>query len=413
MARLINGIGYVVGSYPSVSQAFVLREMIQLEAMGVGLVVFAIRKPPTSSVLHPETQKLQGRVIYLAIGSNVARAARTLLAHLSCFLRSPLAYSRALWFVVRRKLTLVASFVHAGVVAEATVRNGIAHLHAHFAGDSTSVALIASLMSGVPYTFTVHARDIFIPDQFLTDKIEFAQGVIAISAYNRRHLAGILNDEFRWLLGKVHVIPLGVRCEDYIGLRMRDRDNELHEIPVLLTVARLVEKKGHRHVIEALAILVERDLPVRWIIVGDGPEEAGLLERIRAEGLLNLVEFVGAANSAEVQRLLSVSDLFVLPCIATSEGDMDGIPVSLMEAMAAGVPVISTPISGIPELIENQISGLLVEPGDGSALADAIQLMVEDADLRKRISTAAGNRITERFQLATNVSELKELFEVV
>lgn len=284
------------------------------------------------------------------------------------------------------------------------------HIHAHFATEATTVAMFASILTNTPFSFTIHAYDLLVSPRFLREKVEHAHSVVTISEFNRQYLASLLLKDRESLMEKVNVVHQGISIEDFIYLRSQQTDFP-SELPILLTIARLVPKKGHRYVMEALSLLKKRGIEARWIVAGDGPEKSMLMRLSQELGLENSVEFVGEIDSSQVKELLSVATIFVLPCVKDENGNMDGIPVAIMEAMAAGVPVVSTSVSGIPELIEHRTNGLLIAPFDVKALMDSIQNLLEDADLYDRIVYAGQERIVQEFDVFSSAKRLIKLFE--
>ena len=403
-------VAYVLEVYPVISQLFILREMLHFEAMGYLLTVFAVGRPLQSELSHPESGQLTARIVYLRIGGSVTVAIKSIISHLYCLLYDPIRYVKTLAFVLSRRNVLLMRFLHAGQVAAGVRRNGIDHIHAHFAGEASSVAMLASMLTGRPYSFTVHARDVFVTPEFVNEKVVSALSVIATSEYCAKYLFALCSLPVEEFSAKVHVIYLGIPVQEFDKLREQKVALSSDESPILLTVARLVPKKGHKYLLDALSVLGSRGISAHWTIVGEGPERDSLTERAAELDLSDRIRFVGAADSTHVKSLLAEADLFVLPCIKDSEGDMDGMPVALMEAMAAGVPVISTPISGIAELISDRVNGLLVEPENADALADAIESLVKDQDLCQRLVASARMRVREACDLAAIVREMADVF---
>ena len=194
--------------------------------------------------------------------------------------------------------------------------------------------MLASMLTGKSYSFTVHARDIFVDPQFLQEKLESASTIVVSTHFGARHLSALLNISEKGLSGKVRVIYLGVPVHQFEGLKSQRAESPRSEQPVLLTIARIVPKKGHRYLVDALAELRDRGIGVRWIVAGDGPERDDLIERVREHDLVDRVEFIQNVDSVRVRALLAEADVFVLPSIRARDGDMDGMPVALMEAMA-------------------------------------------------------------------------------
>jgi glycosyltransferase involved in cell wall biosynthesis len=270
------------------------------------------------------------------------------------------------------------------------------------------------LLTGLPYSFTAHARDIYTsPPDLLVVKIRAARFVVTCTGYNARHLAELVGDE---TAGSIHRIYHGLDLHKFspsaeppaqLGSapgRVQPRDT-----PTILAVGRLVEKKGYPYLIDACRLLIDRGYAVRLRIVGGGEMKDALRRHIAQVGLKERVELLGARPQDEVIDLYRTATVFALPCVVLENGDRDGIPNVLVEAMRLGLPVVSTAVSGIPELVVDEESGLLVPPRDVQALASALARLLDDPDLRARLAAAAAHRVTRQFDLAANAARLKTL----
>lgn len=403
--NLENRVAYVVRSYPAITQTFILRELLELERNGFFLNIFSLRKP-NSCTKHPEAHALRAPTIY--IPRLRQGLPLLLLAHIYCLWLQPLRYLRTFSYVVSEKSINWGAFLKAGFIAAKLRHAGIRHLHAHFASTQTLVTMLASSLTGIPYSFTAHAYDIFTEQQGLTEKIRSAKFVVTISDFNRKYLMPYCAGEE--VLSKIYVVHCGVDLDRFAPIRVRRTKRTSHGTFTILTVAHLGEKKGHIYLLQALSLLKGRGQILHWIVVGDGPQRSLLEEEVRARDLTGQVTFAGEVASDQVLQLLECADVFVLPCVRAGNGDMDGIPVALMEAMAAGVPVISTTISGIPELVDNGKNGLLVKPKDVKGLAEAIEYLFDHLEERRRLGTAAPDKVAQHFELKTNVRKLITLF---
>jgi glycosyltransferase involved in cell wall biosynthesis len=285
-------------------------------------------------------------------------------------------------------------------------REKVTHMHAHFATAPTLIAMLTHELTGIPYTFTAHARDIYVdtPPELLLAEIQQAAAVVTVSEYNMRYLSAQLgltpND-------KVHCIYNGLDLSIFEYRQPRASDGNP---PVILSVGRLIEKKGFGDLIASAAILRRRGHRFRVEIVGAGPLLPALEAQVRRLGLKSCVQFLGAQPQETVQLDYRRATLFALPCVVTADGDRDGIPTVLLEAMASGTPVVSTEVSGIPELIESGSDGLLVEPNNPALLADALEQLLIDPELRNRLAQAARQKIEERFAIDRNCAQLLALF---
>jgi len=384
-------IGYVLEQFPKLSETFILEEMLELERLGLELTVFALSDPKEGQV-HEKVKLLKAEVIRPVAaplcGAPILGQHKVLQLHQ---IRA-VGLKRYLWGL--RMSSWLAN--------EAEKRN-IDHLHAHFAGDAAWIAMLASKLSRIPYSFTAHAGGLFGWPYLLEEKVAGAKFVVAISKFNKRYLGG--GD-------KIKIIHCG------LDLARFSADPRLFSsTPRILTVARMEEKKGHKYLLEALKIFKDKNvnglaidkIDFQMVIVGGGVLENDLKEQVSSLGLENKVIFTGPITQKQVRELLEEADLFVLPCVKAKNGNMDGIPVALMEAMAVGVPVISTKISGVPELIEDELSGLLVEPKDSQGLAMAIERVLTNTNLCGRLVQQARIKVEKEFDVRKNVKEFTRI----
>jgi glycosyltransferase involved in cell wall biosynthesis len=266
--------------------------------------------------------------------------------------------------------------------------------------------MFASALTGIPYTFTAHARDIYVDTQhkLLRRQIERASAVVTVSRYNQEHLRTQISPLAG---GKVHCIYNGL---DLVDFDFRWPRSGARGRPVILSVARLIPKKGLEDLIHAAALLKRKGRAFRVEIIGSGPLREAL-ERLAAElGLGDCVEFLGSQPQQSVSAAYERAAVFALPCIVAGDGDRDGIPTVVLEAMASGVPVVSTPVSGIPELIDDSSDGVLVPPNDPVRLAEALDRLLADPELRDRLARAARDKVESHFVVERSSSQLLKLF---
>ena len=397
-------VGYVVSTWPRLSQTFVLTEIIALERLGLPLRIFSI-KDPAEEPIHASVAQVRAKVTYLSLPRRWKPIVRANLS-LACFL--PGLYFKNLLQALRyRRPAVVRGFFQAAYLADLLRREPVAHLHAHFSTAPTLVAMFASELTGIPYSFTAHARDIYVDTQpeLLRVEMQCAKTVITVSQYNQRHLSNQVSPPTN---GKVQCIYNGL---DLGQFRLRRPARFDSSVPVILSVARLVDKKGLGDLIAAARILRERGCSFHLEIIGSGPLEQVLRAQIEQLGLRNRVTLLGAQPQKMVRLAYQRADIFVLPCVVTAEGDRDGIPTVLVEAMASGVPVVSTPVSGIPELIDPERDGLLVEPNSPNLLADALERLLGDPGLQNRLARAARVKVEERFSISHSASQLLSVFQ--
>jgi glycosyltransferase involved in cell wall biosynthesis len=396
-------VGYVVSTWPRLSQTFVLREILALERLGVLVRIFSA-KDPGGEPIHGDVARVLAGVTYLSLRGHWKQALR---ANLRLARHRPGRYMSTLLAALRyRRWSIVRRFFQAGYLADLLRRQPVDHLHAHFATAPALVSMFAHQLTGIPYTFTAHARDIYVDTQpeLLRAEMARAEAVVTVSEYNREYLSRQLGPTAN---GKVRCIPCGLDLRQFPFERSRPAHAGP---PVILSVCRLIEKKGLDDLIAAAEILRRRGRCFRVEIIGAGPLKPTLEADVMRRGLEDVVTFFGALPQEEVRQAYQRATVFTLPCIVTSEGDRDGIPTVLLEAMASGVPVVSTAVSGIPELIDSGHDGLLVAPHDPRMLADALGLILVDAELRDRLAQAARHKIETQFAIDRSAQQLLALF---
>jgi glycosyltransferase involved in cell wall biosynthesis len=279
------------------------------------------------------------------------------------------------------------------------------HLHAHFIDRAATVALVAARFLGATYSVTAHAREIYVDAFLLPERMGGARFVATCTEYNRRHLAAIADGSSDRIVRLYHGLDLAT----YLSLERAAPDAA--EPPLLLSVAQLAERKGLRHLVDACAILASRGRSFICEIVGDGPLRSALESQVRALGVEDSVRLTGPLPYPAVVERYRRAAVFSLPCIVAPDGDRDGIPNVILEAMAAMVPVVSTAVSGIPEVLRHEETGLIVPQGDALALADAIERLLDDRELGSRIAATARDFVAAEFDLDRNVNRLVDQFE--
>ena len=396
-------IGYLVSTWPRLSATFILNEVIAVERSGVSVRIFSV-KDPDGEPVHPAVAQVAARVSYLSLPRHRKAAVH---ANLRVLCRHPGRYCRTLLYALRfRRWAILRSFFQAGYLTWDLLREPVAHLHAHFAHAPALTAMLTHRMAGIPYTFTAHARDMYVetPSELLRAQAERAQAVITCTEYNRQHLARQIGPAAN---GKLHCVYHGLDLSQFTFPWPRV---PAPEPPIILSVARLVEKKGLRDLIAAADILRRRGRCFRVEILGDGPLRQALEAQVKELGLSDRVQLLGTQTHDWVRRAYQRARVFVLPCVIMADGDRDGIPNVLLEAMASGVPVVSTSVSGIPELIESERDGLLVPPSTPPLLADALERLLSEPELGERLARTARAKIEARFAREQSAAQLLALF---
>lgn len=390
---------WLTGEYPRATDTFIQREVEALRARGVEVHTASIRRTGAEHHVGPEQREELARTFHVLEAT--ANPLILLAAHGAALARAPGRYLRALALAWRTapkgivgRLYNLIYFAEAGVLVRQMRRAGAVHLHNHIAKSSCTVAMLASEMSGIPYSFTLHGPDIFFaPEHWrLDEKIARARFVACISAFCRSQ-AMVWSDPAHWV--KLHIVHCAVDPARY---RAGARDGG-H----LIFVGRLAGVKGVPILIDALARLAPQRPGLRLTVIGDGPERPMIEARARRAGLMERVGFEGFRGQAEVAEALAGADIFVLPSFA------EGLPVVLMEALAAECPVITTHIAGVPELVRDGEAGLLVPPGEVGPLVEALERLLDDPELRARMGRFGRKVVEAEFDMATEAAKLDRL----
>lgn len=379
-------IGYLTGQYPRGTDTFIQREVAAIRATGTEVVTFSIRRPD-----HPDELDESQRVeLDRTISVLPVSAGRVALAHLASAVRAPGAYLRTAALAVATAAPgaaglarQLAYFAESAVLARHLRRAGVRHLHNHFADSSCTVAMLASSLSGIPFSFTLHGPKVFFAaDTWRIDaKLRAASFCSCISWFARSQAAVLAPDR----IDACHVVHCGV---DPSIVRPSTAEPGGQR---LLFVGRLAEEKGLNVLVAAVAELAADRPGLALDVVGDGPERERVSDEIRRRGLDDVVTLHGHRTPARVADLVAATNVFVLPSFA------EGVPVSLMEAMAAGVPVVATAVGGVGELVEHGRSGLVTRPGDVAALRDAIAVLLDDPALRAAMGAEGAAKVRAEF----------------
>jgi colanic acid/amylovoran biosynthesis glycosyltransferase len=394
---------YIVSLFPCWSETFIVREITNLIAAGVDVRILSL-KAPHEKMVQPDAERLLPRARHPLppLPASVARV-RALAAHGGAVLKDVAHITARL---ARRPKDLAKSIeaLARGLEQLDWIREfNPDFIHAHWGTFPSTVAWVLGRMLGRPFGFTCHAHDIFVNNHLLKEKIESAAVPVTISRFNIDWLAERATSAAR---DRFSIVHCGVDLGGWPFRAERARGADAY----VLAVGRLDPIKGFDVLIDALGELARANRPVRCRIIGSGPLEAELKARIARHGIQGSVELLGARPQAEVRAALYEASAFVLPSVVTPTGDRDGIPVSLMEAMAAGTPCVSTRVSGIPELIDHEREGLLVPERDAPALAAALARVVDDPALANRLAVAARAKVEREFDAAAEARKLLECF---
>ncbi|MCA9512197.1 MAG: glycosyltransferase [Myxococcota bacterium] len=388
-------IGYVLKRYPRHSETFVVNEILAHERAGEQLEIFALRAP-NDAHFQDLIASVRAPVRYLHFDG--IKATTLWEGVEAAAARIPDVFGRldaALGLDARE----VAQAVHLAAHVRAA---GIEHLHAHFATAAARVGALAAHLAAVPFTLTAHAKDIFheeVTTEGLARIARHAACVVTVSDFNVEYLERECRLPARRLVRIYNGLPLD-------AYRFVDAPRERS----ILAVGRLVEKKGFEDLVEACAILAESGYPVPCTIIGAGPLEDELRARVRSAGLAEHVRLCGALPRSEVARQMARAGVFVAPCVVGRDGNRDGLPTVLLEAMALGTPCIATDVTGIPEVLRDGETGLVVKPHDPASIAQAIDRVLADGATATRLARAARERIERDFDLIANAGALRAEF---
>jgi glycosyltransferase involved in cell wall biosynthesis len=390
--------------FPHLPETFILREMTALRSMGFDVQLYPLIVQH-QSVIHEDAKAWIPRIHKLPYLSG-----DVIFANLRVFVRNPLKYTQT-WFRALaenvaspkffvRTLALFPKAVYAG---EQMKRDGVQHVHAHYATHPAMVAWVIHQLTGITYSVTVHAHDIFVEKAMLATKLLGAKFVVAISEFNRAYLREHVGDGIET---RIHIIHCGIVPDQYPIVSHQREQGERFEI---ITIGSLQPYKGQTYLLDACALLKEREIPFRCRIIGGGDLQTVLQQKIDQFGLGAHVELLGPRSQQEVAQLLQTAHCYVQPSIIDASGKMEGIPVSLMEAMATGLPVVATRLSGVPELVRDGETGWLVPPANVISLADALEdVYAHPEKVQQRV--ANGHQLVEQeFLLLPNVQALADI----
>lgn len=395
-------LGYLLRMYPRFSQTFIVNEILELERQGADLSIGSLRKPD-EGLFHESFARVRTRADYFPEtvfepGSGHWQGQWELMR------QGPLRFARHVTSTALRRSIGWIEWLQAYHVVRWAAKRRIGHVHVHFGTEEATVAMLARRLGGPTYSLTLHAFDIFrdnVDRRLLTEKINGSAFTVTVCESNRRFLVNTLP----------RLEPSRVRV-NYNGVDLsRFRDEGLPREPrSILSVGRLIEKKGFRYLIRAVALLRDQGFATTCTIVGDGRDKKSLEEECKELGVGELVRFAGAMTQDAVRDAMQRTACFVLPCVQAKDGNVDALPTVLLESLGCGCPCVSTSISGVPEILEHEVSGLLVEPGDVEALARAIRRVLDEPGLARRLALQGRARSEERFDVTRSVATMRQWF---
>jgi len=398
----LKSIAYLMSRFPTVTETFILYEMLELERLGLSIDVFPLIWERSGAV-HAESQPVLDRSMHRHAGVRAL-----IVAQLFWLGRAPSSYLLAWWTALwgnrsSYRFLIRAAYVvpKAALFARQIRAKKIDHLHAHWATHPTLAAYVVHRLTGLPYSFTAHAHDIYVERPMLAEKLRAASFVVTISHSNQR----LLTDLYPKFADKISVIHCGIDVDVFKPPPPRPAS----EMFTIICVASLRDYKGHPYLLEACQRLRTSGITFQCLLVGDGEDRPRIEEQIRALGLQDEVIMLGSQSRDRVQQLIADADVVVLPSVTTARGKKDGIPVALMEALAAERAVVASNVSGIPELVEHDCTGLLVEERDPEGLFQALQRLHDDPVLRKRLGKAGRRKVVAEFDLRSTTKALYAL----
>jgi colanic acid/amylovoran biosynthesis glycosyltransferase len=397
-------VAYIMSRFPRLSETFILYEILAVEDHGVDVHLYPLLRE-RAEVVHPEALELCRRARFQPFLSlPVLRSQLYFLRH------SPRRYletlrdllvgtSGSLNFFVGA-LGIFPKVAHAARLMQA---DGIDHVHCHFANHPAAAGFVIRRLTGIPYSFTAHGSDLHVDRHMLCQKLDEAAFAVPISQYNRDLMTEECGEHVR---EKLFIIHCGVDTEMFRPTGERTNEGRF----TIASVGTLHEVKGQRYLVEACRLLREGGIDVVCELIGDGPDRTALTRQVTAAGLEDRVTLLGRRDRRAVSELLRRAHVLAAPSVPTRSGKREGIPIVLMEAMASGVPVVASRISGIPELVDDGVSGLLVPPGDARSLAGALARLHADASFRERLAQAGRAKVEAEFDLHRNAAELVRQF---
>ncbi|MCI0363830.1 MAG: glycosyltransferase [Phycisphaerales bacterium] len=390
-------VGYVLKVYPRLCETFILGEILAHEAAGLEIEIFSLR-PTSDSRFHEGLSRVRAPVTYVPSQSIKSQDLWEALC------RARFNFDDADALMDEAACTSGETVYQAILLAEAIRARGINHVHAHFGTLATTVARLASRLAGIPYSFTAHAKDIFhesVDQDDLRRKLCDAHAVVAVSEYNLSYLRSVFGESG----SSVRRIYNGVDLQEFPWSKPVNRS------PLVLGVGRLVEKKGFSDLIDACAILARQRWDFTCQIIGEGLLRDALQEQIERLDLGDRVHLSGPQPRHEVKNLMQRAAVIVAPCVLGSDGNRDSLPTVILEAMALGTPCISTDVGGIPEMIRDRDTGLIVPQRDPQMLAEAIQQLLANEPLRVELATSARHLAELEFDIHQNTRTMREIFQ--
>jgi len=399
-------IAYILAEFPSYTETFILKEMLFINKT-FPLYIIPLKKGKTT-VNESDYKELNDKILYitpLTLIKSIGYCFLTSLKEKNVSKEWKNVLGNILKVNIINTLHQFKLLLTGLYILRLIKQKSVEHIHSHFANYPTDIAMLVSRFSGIPFSFSAHANDIYVNPKELTKKIIASKFVTTCTQYNKMWLNNLDPNSRR---NKIHLIYHGVNVEYWQNNLTQVRQEKRKQI---LCIGRLIEKKGIIYLLEAIRQINMKYQKLNLAIVGRGEEEQELINFCHSHGLSNDVTFLGWQSPQQIKALFACSSIFVLPSIIASDGDRDGIPNVILEAMASGLPVITTPISGITEVIHHEYNGLLVPEKDVSQLVDSILALINDENLRNSLRNNGLQTIIEKFDSVKCNILLQNLFE--
>jgi glycosyltransferase involved in cell wall biosynthesis len=394
-AKAASRVGYVVKRYPRFSETFIVNEILAHEASGMELDIFALR-PTVDTHFQNGISQVRASVTYLPTGSVKSsefwKTCHKLARKFPC-----------LWETLAgaRHATVMEAYQAVQLAKQARER-GISHLHAHFATSAATVARLAAAIAGITYSVTMHAKDIFhetVDPEDLKSKILDAEFVVTVSDFNVQYLSAKFGNQ-----EKIHCIYNG------LDLKLFDFNPSFEHDRKIITVGRLVPKKGLRYLIDACRILADRGVDFSCEIIGTGELEASLRDQIESLSLGDCVQLSGPQPQNVVREKICAAAVFAAPCVIADDGNRDGLPTVITESLALGTPCVATDVTGIPEIVRHEETGIIVQQHNADDLATQLQRLLDDPATCRSLASNARQLIEKDFDIKRNVARIRALF---
>jgi len=397
-------VAYVMSRFPKLTETFVLYEMLAVEERGVDIELYPLLRE-RERILHPDAIPLCERAHFQPfLNGSILRSQLVYLR------RSPRTYLATLWGLVRGTwgslnffAGALAIFPKVAHAARLMAADRVDHVHCHFSNHPAVAGFVIHRLTGIPFSFTAHGSDLHVDRRMLCAKVAEAAFVVPVSDYNREL---IIEECGQGARGKLAVIHCGVDTQFF-----RPAESEDVGPFSIVCIGKLHEVKGQTYLVEACRLLAEAGVELICTLVGDGPDRRALTQQIADSGLDGRVTILGERDRLQIAALLSTAQVLAAPSVPTRSGKREGIPVVLMEAMSAGLPVVASRLSGIPELVEDGVSGLLVPPRDAAGLAGALRRLHDDPSLRRAFGRKGRETVVREFDVCKNAAELVRRFE--